>query len=174
MSWSDELGNVLKRYTSGEPAAEPAADVNEHFEQVAQSAPKSVLAEGLTAAFKSDRTPRFGQMLSTLFNNSTPDQKSGLINHLLQSLGPGALTQALSGSTLGGLLSGGNRQISPDQAQQISAEDVQRLGEHAEKSDPSIMNAVSSFYAQHSGLVKTLGGAALGIALSKVAERKAA
>jgi hypothetical protein len=43
-----------------------------------------------------------------------------------------------------------------------------------EKSDPSIVDKASAFYAQHSALVKTLGGAALTIALAKVAERQKA
>jgi hypothetical protein len=50
------------------------------------------------AAFNSDKTPAFGQMLSTLFNNSTGDQKAGMINRLLSSVSPGTLTQILSGA----------------------------------------------------------------------------
>ena len=56
----------------------------------------SAIAEGLTAAFNSDKTPAFGQMLSTLFNNSSGDQKAGVINQLLSSVPPGTLTQILS------------------------------------------------------------------------------
>jgi K+-transporting ATPase A subunit len=63
---------------------------------VAETAPTSVIAEGLAAAFHSDKTPAFGQMLSSLFNSSTGDQKAGMINHLLSSLNPSTLTQVLS------------------------------------------------------------------------------
>jgi hypothetical protein len=80
MDWTDQLGNMLKQYTSGGAAAQPAPDVHAHFDQVAQAAPTSVIAEALTAAFNSDKTPAFGQMLSTLFSNSTGDQKAGMIN----------------------------------------------------------------------------------------------
>jgi hypothetical protein len=66
------------------------------------------------------------------------------------------------------------QQITPDQAQAVSPEVVQQLAIHAEKSDPSIVDKASAFYAQHSTLVKTLGGAALTIALAKVAERQRA
>jgi hypothetical protein len=49
---------------------------------------------------------------------------------------------------------------------------VQQLATHAQNANPSVVESVSNFYAQHSTLVKTLGGAALTIALAKVAERQ--
>jgi hypothetical protein len=49
---------------------------------------------------------------------------------------------------------------------------VQQLAAHAEKANPSIVDSLSSFYAQHGTLMKTLGGAALTVALAKVAERQ--
>ena len=174
MSWIDKLGNLVKQYTSGgaAAAAAPAPDVHAHFDQVAQDAPASVIAEGLTAAFNSDKTPAFGQMLTTLFNNSSGDQKAGMISHLLSSVPPGALAQILSGAGLAGLLGAGKTQLTPDEAQRISPEAVQQLATHAHTANPSVVESVSSFYAQHPTLIKTLGGAALTIALAKVAERQ--
>ena len=175
MTWTDQVGNLLKQYTSGGAAAQPAPDVHAHFEEVAQAAPSSLIAEGLSAAFKSDKTPAFGEMLTTLFNNSSGDQKAGIVNHLLSSVSPDTLKQLLSGTGLAGLagmLGAGNKQLTPDQAQQLSPEAVQQLAAHAEKSNPSVIDSVSNFYAQHTTLVKTLGGAALTIALAKVAERQ--
>jgi glucokinase len=138
---------------------------------VAQAAPASVIAGGLAAAFNSDKTPPFAQMLSTLFHNSSDEQKAGLLNHLLASMPAGALTQALSGAGLAGLFAGKN-QLSPDQAQKVSPESIQQLATHAQIANPSVVDSVSSFYAQHSTLIKTLGGTALTIALAKVAERQ--
>ena len=185
MSWEDALGGVLKKYTSGSGAvAQPAPalnqqqinqqqmneqEVNGHFDQVSQSAPPNVMAQGLAAAFRSDATPAFAQMLSTLFRNSNSDQKAGLLNHLLSSLPPGSLAQIFSGTSLAGL-SGASAKVTPQQAEQVSPEAVQQIGANAEKSNPSIVDSVSDFYAQHSTLVKTLGAAALAIALRKVAE----
>ncbi|MGC1256748.1 MAG: hypothetical protein WA867_14405, partial [Candidatus Acidiferrales bacterium] len=131
MTWTDKLGNLLKQYTSGGAAAAPAPDVHAHFDQVAQVAPTSAIAEGLTAAFNSDKTPAFGQMLSTLFNNSSGDQKAGVINQLLSSVPPGTLTQILSGAGLAGLVGAGKTQLTPDQAQKLSPEAVQQLATHA-------------------------------------------
>src|ERR1700694_271954 len=149
MSWLNQVGNLLKQYTSGGGAAAPAPDVHAHFDQVAQAAPSGVIAEGLAAAFRSNQTPAFGQMLSTLFTNSNGDQKAGMLNQLL------------SGAGLAGLVGGAGAQLTPDQAQKVSPEVVQQLAAHAEKANPSIIDSLSSFYAQHGTLVKTLGGTAL-------------
>ena len=73
---------------------------------------------------------------------------------------------------MAGLLQGGAKQITPEQAAQISPEAVQQLATHAEKADPSIIDRASSFYAEHPTLIKTLGGAVLSVALAKVAERQ--
>jgi len=111
-------------------------------------------------------------MLSTLFNNSTGDQKAGIINHLLSSVSPSILNQVMSGAGLAGLIGTGNTQLTADQAQKLSPDAVEQLATHAQNSNPSIVSSVSNFYAQHTALVKTLGGAALTIALAKVAERQ--
>jgi hypothetical protein len=49
---------------------------------------------------------------------------------------------------------------------------VQQLATHAEKSNPSVVDSVSNVYAQHTTLIKSLGGAALTVALAKAAERQ--
>jgi hypothetical protein len=172
MTWTDQIGNLLKQYTSGGAAAAPAPDVHAHFDQVAAAAPSSAIADGLSAAFKSDKTPAFGQMLSTLFNNSTGDQKAGVINQLLASVPPGTLTTLLSGAGLAGILGQGTTQVTPEQAQKISPEAVQQLATQAHSANPSVVDSVSNFYAQHTTLVKTLGGAALTVCLAKVAEKQ--
>jgi hypothetical protein len=167
----DSLSDVLKNYSGTQTNTENAA---EHFDQVAQAAPRNVVADGIAAAFRSDQTPAFGNLVSHLFSQSNGEQKAGMLNQLLASVGPGALAQLTSGGTLAGLLGGAAREITPDEAQKISPETVQQIAAHAEKADPSIVDKASAFYAQHSTLVKTLGGAALTIALAKVAERQKA
>ena len=44
--------------------------------------------------------------------------------------------------------------------------------EHAEKQNPSVVDQVSSFYAQHPQVVKALGGLALTIALQHMLQRR--
>jgi hypothetical protein len=172
MSWLDQVGNLLRQYTTSGAATAPARDVQSHFDDVAQAAPSHVVADGLAAAFRSDQTPAFGQMLSALFANSNDHQKSGAVNQLIASASPALLARLLPGLGLGEERGNQAAQLTPEQARNISPEVVQQLGEHAEKNNPSVVDSLSSFYAQHSGLVKTLGGTALTIALAKMAERQ--
>ena len=167
----DSVNDLLKKYTGG---AQDSANAAEHFDQVAQAAPQGVMAEGLAALFRSDQTPAFGNLVSSLFSQSNGEQKAGVLNQLLGSVGPGVLAQMVGGGALASLLGSAGKQITPDQAQNVSPELVQQLASHAEQTDPSIVDKASAFYAQHATLVKTLGGAALSIALAKVAERQKA
>jgi len=122
-----------------------------NFDQVAQAAPHNVIAEALAAVFRSDQTPAFGSLVGNLFSQSSGEQKAGMLNQLLASVGPAALAQLAGGGTLAGLLGSAGKEITPDQAQKVSPEMVQQLAAHAEKTDPSIVDKASAFYAQHSG-----------------------
>ncbi len=78
-------------------------------------------------------------------------------------------------SSLIDLLKGGQQtEVTPEQAEQIPAGAVEEIAAQAEKKDPSVIDQVSNFYAEHPTLVKTLGAAALTIALSQIAKRQTA
>jgi hypothetical protein len=164
---------ILDSLKDGGAQSLGTAQAAEHFDQVAQTAPRGMIAEGLAAAFRSNQTPSFGNLVGTLFSHSNGEQKAGILSHLIGSAAPGILSQ-LGGGVLTRLQGTGEQQVSPDQAQTISPEVVQQLATHAEQNDPSIVEKASAFYAQHSTLVKTLGGAVLTMALAKVAERQRA
>lgn len=153
------LDDILNRYLGGNAAATAAED----FSHVAQNVSPDVLSKGLGAAFGSSATPDIGQMVSQMFANSTPEQRAALLNHLAEALGPNA------GAILGGLVGQGGG-VTPTQAQQVDPQDVQVAVNQAQRHDPGIVDGLSDFYAQHAGLVKTLGGAALTIALAKISE----
>jgi hypothetical protein len=160
--------DLLQQYANAQPgnAVDNAPD---HFSEVARSAPPAAVGQGLAAAFRSDQTPDFGQMVSQLFGQANPQQQSGMVNQLLGALGPSAVA-ALAGGGLGKLLGGsGASQLTSDQVTQMTPLHVQQLAEHAERQDPTIIDKMGGFCAQHPDLVKTIGGAALTIALSKIA-----
>ena len=171
MGLFDQLSSVLQQYANSTGTGQINAKVNEHFDQVAQAAPSSTLADGLAAAFRSGGTPGFGQMLGGMFSQSNGEQKAGILNQLLTSGGPALLSQL--GGAGGGLaaLLGGASQLTAQQASQVSPEVVQQLAAHAEKSDPSLIDKASAFYSEHPALIKTLCGAALTVAMAKMAEK---
>ena len=172
MNWMNDLGGILQQY-SGAGAAQAPDTVHDDFEQTAQAVPVGALADGLSAAFRSEQTPEFGQMIGNLFGQSNGQQRAGILNTLISTLGPTIAAQLFARkglSGLAGLLGGGHTEVTPEQAEQVSPEDVQDIAAHAEKQDPSIIDMVSNFYAEHPTLVKTLGGAALAIALAKIVD----
>ena len=164
---------VLQQY-AGSNASNPPANVQQDFQHVAQNAPQSSLAGGLSNAFNSNQTPAFPQMLSSLFSNSNSDQKSGILSHLIGAAGPSAAGGILG--SLGGLLSGGlgqgSTQLTPQQAEQVSPEAVQQLAQHAQQNDPSIVDKASSFYAQHPQVVQALGAGALAMVMSHMSQQR--
>ncbi len=166
----NEVANVLQNYSQGNQAAAAPNDIEQHFGQVAQAAPQSAVADGLSAMFRSSQTPPFAQMVGQLFSNSNGSQRASLLNTLLASgAGAGILSQLTQAAGI--TLPGGGAPITPETAAQIPAEAVQQAAAHAEQHDPSIIDRVSEIYAQHPTLVKTLGAAALTMALSHLANR---
>jgi len=170
VSWLDALSGIAQRY-SGQGGGTSSAPENPHqdYDEVARHAPPEEVAGGLSQAFRSDRTPAFPEMVSNLFRNSDPNQRAGLLNRLLAGIGPGALAGLPGG--LAGLL-GGRGEVTPQQANQISPDQVQVIASHAEKQNPSVVDQVSSFYSQHPQVVKALGGLALTIALQHMMRRR--
>ena len=193
MNWMNQIGDLLQQYNGADPQRAPDT-VHDDFDQLAQNAPPAALSDGLAAAFRSDQTPAFGQMVSQMFANGNGQQRASLLNNLLRTVGPTILAQVLSrggggggggglagllggggggGGGLAGLLGGGGTpEVTPEQAEQVSPEEVAQIAEQAEQQDPSIIDRVSDFYSQQPTLVKTLGAAALTIALAKIADRQ--
>jgi hypothetical protein len=167
-----DLGGLLQQYL-GSRSGQSTENAADHFQQVAQAASPQMVSQGLAEAFRSDQTPPFAQMVAQLFSQANPQQQAGMLNQLLSSLSPGALASLTNSGGLGGLLGqGGGGQpgiVAPQAAAQMTPEQVQQIASHAEQHSPTIIDQMSNFYAQHSGLVKTLGSAALTIALAKMA-----
>ena len=157
---------LLQRYA--DPSGANTGNAVQDFQHVAQNAPPSNLAGGLADAFRSNQTPPFPQMLSTMFSNSNGEQRAGILNHLLGAVGPSAGAGMLGG--LGGLLGGGS-QVTPEQAQQVSPEQVHQLAQQAEQNNPSIVDQASRFYAEHPTLVQGLGAGALALIMSHMSQQ---
>jgi hypothetical protein len=62
----------------------------------------------------------------------------------------------------------GGGKVTPQQAQQVPPEAVQALARQAAQKDPSILDQAAGFYAQHPGLVKTIGAGALALLMSRI------
>jgi hypothetical protein len=109
-------------------------------------------------------------MISHLFGQSGGTQRAGLLNTLLSTLGPTLMAQVLARRGLPAAERLDQTMITPDVSQQIPPDAVQELAAEAERTDPSIVDRLSHFYADQPALVKTLGGMALVVAMAKVAQ----
>ena len=167
-----DFGGLLKQYLGGASSSANVAQAEDHFGQVAQSAPGGLLTDGLSAAFRSDQTPPFGQMVGQLFGNGNSQQQSGMMSTLLASLTPAAIAALTSSGALSNLMGSGgtvSTTPTPEQMKTLTPDQVAQIATHAEQHSPGVVDQMSSFYAQHTSLIKTLGGAALAIALAKMA-----
>ena len=164
------LADILAKYES--PSTAPIGQVEEHFDQVATEARPEDLNKGLAAALRSNATPDFGSTVGSLFARSNPQQRAGVLNQLIQSLGAGGLS-GLADGVLGRIL--GNRgvastppSLTPGEASQLAPADVTAIAAHAQSRDESVIDKISSFYSQHPALVKSIGAAGLAILMGQM------
>jgi len=141
------LRDILNHYANAR-YDQSQRDAPRDFEEIAREEPPEALSEGLAHAFRAEETPSFGEMVSNLFRNSDPHQRSGLLERLREALG-------------------GREPLDDADPRQ-----VEELANKAESRSPNIVERVSRFYAQHPALVRNLGSAALTIALSRMAQRR--
>jgi hypothetical protein len=170
MAWTDALNDIVSRYAGGAGGAASApADPHEDYKTIAQSASPQEMADALSNAFRSDQTPNFPDMVSGLFRESNPEQRAGLLSHLLSAIGPAAVASIPGLSGLAGNSVSG---VTARQASRVTEDQVQQAAAQAQRENPSIIDRVSGFYAQHPDAVKGLGAAALTIAIQSIARRR--
>jgi hypothetical protein len=151
---------------------------DQHFDKVVAHAPANELGKGVAEAFRSDKTPDMGQMVGQLFGNSNGSQQAGMLNQILAALGPAAAS-AIAGGVLGRMMApsaaqatpsahAAPTQITPAQASTLSPDQVKEIVNTAGQQNPGLADQLGNFYADHSGLIKTLGAAALAITMARM------
>jgi hypothetical protein len=164
MGLLDDVKNVVSQYASGSGSAE---DVTAQFHQLVGSAEPSALSQGISAALSSRQAPPFAQTVSQLFASGSVDQKAGMLNALLGAATPdmrAKLAAMIPGAAAGGPITG-------TQAASLSSDVVQSVAQQMQQHNPGVIDQMGSFYSQHPALVKTLGTAAMMVAMRKLAER---
>lgn len=155
---------------------------DQHFDQVVAHAPANELGKGVAEAFRSDQTPDMGQMVGQLFGNSNASQQAGMLNQIIASMGPAAFA-AIAGGVLSRMTQAAPSaaapvspaaapaapvQITPAQASTLSTEQVKEIVNTAGQQNPNLADQLGNYYAEHSGLIKTLGAAALAITMARM------
>jgi hypothetical protein len=166
MGLLDNLKGVLAQYAAG---SAPVGDPGAHFDQVAQSVDSGTLAQGIAEAMRSDQTPPFAQLVSQLFASGSGEQKMAMLNTLLSSVSPEQRAQL--SALIPGL--GATSSVTTAEAAAVSPTALQALAQKVQQHDGGIVDKMSSLYAEHPTLVKSLGTAAMMIAMRKIAEHHA-
>jgi hypothetical protein len=161
------------------PYAGRPTDTHTDFDEVARAAPPELLGGGIADAFRSDRTPAFGDMVGNLFGGSSMSQRGGLLGQLVSTLGP-AILSGLAGGGLGRLAEkaknasqadGRTVDLDDDDVRDVTPEQVKEMASEAERKDPGILDRLGEYYAKNPDLVKILGGSALAVILGQMASR---
>ena len=124
-----------------------------HVDEIVREAPRDTVREGLREAFDANDTPSLGEQVGQMFGQSSNQQQAGLINQVIQALGPAAAA-ALAGGVL-------QKVMKPDAVTQLSPTEVTQVVNEAQQQQPELSQRLSEFYADNSGLLKALGGVAL-------------
>jgi hypothetical protein len=156
------LIDILQQITAS--ATAPNA---QQVDQVTRAASKDELRGGITDALRSDQTPPLPQIVADLFAKATPEQRARILNTVAEAMGPGALAGA-AGGVLAGHEGTQTPQVPLDKATRITPDQVRDVVTTAEKAEPSVLDRIGNFYAEHPDLVKTLGTGALMIALARM------
>jgi hypothetical protein len=166
MGLMDILAQYADQTASGAPS-QPQQSAQD-FSQVASQAPPELLGGGIAKALQGG-SAGFESSIAKLFENSDPQQRTGLLQRLIQAAGPTVLS-SFAGGALNHLAQPGATAQQSD-ANAITPSQAGELAGAARQSDPGIVSELGSFYSQHPTLVKSLGAAALAIAMSHMANQ---
>jgi len=147
-------------------------NVDRDFEAAAHEAGPDAMQDGIAEAFRAEETPEFEEMVATLFENSEPRVRAGLLDNLLAGLSPSA--RFVGGQD--GLADVWRKyhagaRVAVDKAADVDPGDVEEVARQARKQNPGVLERVSRFYARHPDVVRNLGAVAMNIVLARIARR---
>jgi hypothetical protein len=163
------LMDILTQYAeqASAPTSRPMQNAHEDFSTVATQATPQQLGGGIAQALQ--RGPAgFEGSIAQLFENSNTDQRTGLLQRLIRAVQPGALS-SIAGGALSHLAPPGTS-VQPSDANAVTPAQAGELAAAAQQNNGGIVQELGAFYAQHPTLVKTLGAAALAMAMNHMAK----
>jgi hypothetical protein len=174
MDMKKDVTSVLQQYAM-ETGVYSTQKVESDFVEVTQQVPAADVTNGLSEAMRSEQTPPFDQMLGQSFEQGDAQQRANMLNQLLDGAGPSVVKPLMESGVLREAFTLNDRQeasVTPELADQVHPEVIQAIAQQAEQDNPEVIDRMSNLYAEDPGLVKTLGGGTLSVALSKMAENR--
>lgn len=169
MNRENDVSAVLQQYAA-ETGVHSVQKVEQDFVDVAGQIPAEHVETGLTEAMHSEQTPPFEDMLCESFERGDGPMRAAMLGQLLERASPAAMQPLVDA----GMLPGGAAQDGVDSvlAERMDVEVVRRIARDAAQTDPSVVQAMSAFFAGDPAAGRTLGGQALSVALNKIADAR--
>ena len=174
MSRENDVSAVLLQYAA-ETGVHSVQKVEQDFVAVAQHVPAEHVTTGLAEAMHSEHTPPFEDMVGEAFERGSDELRAAMLKQLIDGAGPAVLKPLIDDGQLPRAANGAEHPEVPVDTglvQQLDTEVVRRLAREAAQEDPSIIDRMSEFFAVDPAAGRTLGGAALSVALTKIAQAR--
>lgn len=174
MSRENDVSALLQQYAA-ETGVHSVQKVEQDFVSVAQSVPAEHVSTGLAEALHSEKTPPFEDMVGESFERGSEDLRASMLKQLIDGASPGVVKPLIDDGLLPRAANGSGYPAVPVDAslvQNLDTDVVRRLAREAAKEDPSVIDRMSEFFADDPAAGRTLGGVALSVALSKIAEAR--
>lgn len=173
MSRENDVSALLQQYAA-ETGVRSVQKVEQDFVEVAQQVPSETLTHGLSEAIHSDQTPPFEQMVGESFERGDSRQRAGMLKGLLDAAGPAAARPLIDHGVLPAAPDHveTTELVDSELAGRLQSSLVEQVAYEAAQEDPSVIDRMSTLYAEDPELGKTLGGVTLSVALGKMAEKR--
>ena len=174
MNRKTDVSAVLQQYAA-ETGVLSVQKVEQDFVAVAQNVPAEDVSTGLAEAMHSEQTPPFEDMVGESFERGSDELRAAMLKQLIDGVSPDVVKPLIDDGVLPRAANGsGQPEVPVDTAlaQQLNADVVRRLAREAVQDDPAVIDRMSEFFAVDPTAGRTLGGRALSVALTKIAEAR--
>lgn len=174
MNRKTDVSAVLQQYAA-ETGVLSVQKVEQDFVAVAQNVPAEHVSTGLAEAMHSEQTPPFEDMVGESFERGSDELRAAMLKQLIDGVSPDVVKPLIDDGVLPRAANGsGQPEVPVDTAlaQQLNADVVRRLAREAVQDDPAVIDRMSEFFAVDPTAGRTLGGRALSVALTKIAEAR--
>jgi hypothetical protein len=128
------------------------------FESISE-ATKSALSNQSNVNSGADQVHEVSNLVKQLYENSSDEQKQGMLQHVNDLLGPQA--SEIASKSLGIKPSEESNELSNAQIATLTPDQIQTFITLAHQHAPELTGHLGGFYAQHADLLNAVGGAAL-------------
>jgi hypothetical protein len=139
------LTEILRLYRE-QPCIRP--DSLDHFDQLQKVAPTEHLGAGIAGMLRSSSTAPFGQTVGMIFQRANSEERAGLL-------------KAVSANCR----ESGSAAFAPESDSTLDVERVSALAGELGCVQPTVIDSVAAYLAQHPHLVRVLGPGSVAVAM---------